>query len=90
MLSSPQDYYFHVPGTHREPYAIFPSFADWVFPHDALPSDFKTTPLTTLMLAPRAASSFFIAVAERDETCRLSFYKDCIESAYLVPEEEVG
>ena len=88
MLSSPQDYYFHVPENHHEPHAIFPSFADWIFPHDALPSDFETTPLTGLMLAPRDASSFSVAVAERDGTCRLSFYKDCIESAHLVPKEE--
>lgn len=89
MLSSPQDYYFHIPGTHPEPYAIFPSFADWVFPHDVLPSDFETTPLAALMPAPRAASSFSVAVAERDGTCRLSFYKDSIESAHLVPKEEM-
>ena len=88
MLSSPQDYYFHVPGTHREPYAIFSSFADWVFPHDALPSDFETTPLATLMPAPRGPSSFFVVVAERDRTCRLSYYRDCLESAHLVPNEE--
>ena len=89
MLSSPQDYYFHVPANHREPYPIFPSFADWIFPHDALPSDFEITLPTALMLAPRAASSFSVAVAERDKACRLSLYMDCIESAHLVPKEEV-
>ena len=88
MLSPNHDYYFHIPGNHPDPYAISASFADWVFPHDALPSDFVSTPLTPFYRAPSAASSFTVAVTGRDGSCRLSFYRDFIESAHLVPKEE--
>ena len=88
MLSPNHEYYFHIPGNHPDPYAIAPSFVDWVFPHPALPPVFMSTPLTPFHRAPGAASSFTVAVAQRDGSCRLSFYHDCIESAHLVPREE--
>ena len=88
MLSPNHDYYFHVPGNYPEPYAIFASFADWIFPHPSLPLDFTSIAQIPFDRAPGAASSFSVAVTQRDGSCRLSSYRDYIESAHLVPKEE--
>ena len=88
MLSPNHDYYFYARGSHTEPYVIIPTFADWIFPHDAIPSDFLSAAMTLNMQALTAPYGFSAADIQRDGSCRLSSYSDNVESAHLVPEEE--
>ncbi|KAL0630932.1 hypothetical protein Q9L58_010220, partial [Maublancomyces gigas] len=72
-------------------YPVCPSFKDWQFPHGAVPTDwmsvYKNT--NTLPNIPKP-SQYSIAVAQRDGTCRVSGFKDCTETAHLVPWVEDG
>lgn len=88
MLCPDHAYYFYIPGEHPEAYPIFPSFAHWVFPNPTMPSDFMSTTMTPFTQAPGHPTAFYRAVIERDRSCRLSLYRDDIESAHLVPREE--
>ncbi|KAK3364145.1 hypothetical protein B0T25DRAFT_620390 [Lasiosphaeria hispida] len=89
-------YYFHVPwlgdassAAAALPYPVVPSFANFQFPHDNLPS------LWAAMRIPRhrgdtqpRPSSFDQVVLARDVSCRISQSIFGTESAHLVPRME--
>ena len=88
MLSPTHNYYCHIPGYDREPYATSSSFVEWVFPHGALPSDFKSSAIAPHVRASRGDTDFTEAVTERGGSYRNSFYWYCVELIYLVSTEE--
>ncbi|MCJ1469132.1 hypothetical protein MMC07_007765 [Pseudocyphellaria aurata] len=68
-------------------YPIVPTFAEWVFPHNHLPSfwaakDSRTWP----SISP--AASVASRVNSRDQTCRISDAEEACEMAHMIPAQE--
>lgn len=84
------DYYFHVPpdaGTDNafasptlSPYAVVPTFREWVFPHSRAPTPWKDAPIEE-PVTPTPAK-------QRDSTCRVTNHREPTESAHIIPASE--
>ncbi|KAL9593325.1 MAG: hypothetical protein Q9219_007604 [cf. Caloplaca sp. 3 TL-2023] len=82
-------YYYTIPDDHR--YAIFPSFQEWPFPHDHLPSAWTglKPPSRTSSITVFPARSFTAqAIIDRDPNCLLSRMGDVRERAHICPKRE--
>lgn len=72
------------------PYPIVPSFREWRFPHDNIPSHWQQLPLDTRSLPSTfAPSNLTAALAVRDRSCRMT---ECLEEAqvaHILPRAEI-
>lgn len=98
------EYYFHVPrpsttpippsghGSHYK-YPIYPSFQHWAFPHRQVPSQWRGEDESCTIIGATintpSVSSVSAAVINRDRSCVVSKYRDCIERAHLCPRNEL-
>lgn len=91
-------YYYHVPSGTKNltNYAILPSFQHWTFPHDNLPPNWTSCPVSgrregrTVAIAPPAASNITAAVIQRDGSCCVTNARDYVERAHLCLRSQAG
>lgn len=82
-------YFFQIEGSTLErPYPIVPSFREWSFPHEKLPSfwQFNRPPASG---PSHASSDFSHAVSSQNLTCRMSDHIEGTEASHLCPRSEV-
>ena len=89
QLLREKNYYFHVPSSGEGPYAIYPSFEDWRFPHESLPPLWNFDVDRALRLNNISSSVLSATVIGRDGTCQLTGYRDGLEVAHLCPWSEL-
>jgi len=99
-LLTGSSYYFHIPRPEGDkhnndtPYAIYPSFQHWVFPHNNLPQDWTTSVGEQSASARQngnatAAQSTLSATGiNRDGGCVITASNDYIIAAHLCPRSE--
>ena len=105
-ILSAEVYYFHVPEhatasassvssqTHYK-YPIYPTFHDWAFPHEHLPSQWRRAGNDEVSSAAGepsstpSVSSVTAAVIARDKACVITKYRDYIQRAHLCPRNEL-
>jgi HNH endonuclease len=90
-------YYYHLqppsnpvsdqPLSDPYPYPIFPSFADWKFPHDSMPSWWTDEALHDVERVV-ATADVSMAVLQRDDACCVTRSKDTLQRAHLCPKSE--
>jgi hypothetical protein len=68
-------------------YPVVPSFAEWSFPHDDLPSFWASDDNSAWPTLSPAASATSIVTA-RDLTCRISGMEEACEMAHIIPTQE--
>ncbi|KAI0418970.1 hypothetical protein F5X98DRAFT_97112 [Xylaria grammica] len=84
-----QPYYFFVGPDPEERYAVVPSFENWRFPHNDLPTPWRdafSSPSDNSLLDADAQQ----AVRARDRACRVTGFLEATEAAHLVPSEASG
>ncbi|OAF60149.1 hypothetical protein VC83_02784 [Pseudogymnoascus destructans] len=90
-------YYFHLPHDDddddedtRSPYPIVPTFREWPFPHDQLPPSWTQTAPPELLEQPQtySVSSLTMALRQRDVTCRITGYREGLQTAHVCPQAE--
>ncbi|KAL9003999.1 MAG: hypothetical protein Q9188_003161 [Gyalolechia gomerana] len=86
-------YYFILPGFNydsiEDSYPITPNFAEWRFPHDNLPVNWRLPPGVFPNYPSRTQSQSVLAVTIRDnDECRVSGRNEQHEVAHIIPVEE--
>ncbi|KAL5316259.1 hypothetical protein ACEPPN_015304 [Leptodophora sp. 'Broadleaf-Isolate-01'] len=91
QIVPPGHYFFCLePSTVDEPYAVCPSFRDWLFPHNDLPPG----TWQQFSIPPRrdgqqlSASGVSRSLDRRDVTCRISGSMEGTQKAHIVPQSE--
>ncbi|KAI9765493.1 MAG: hypothetical protein M1840_007319 [Geoglossum simile] len=69
-------------------YPICPSFADWIFPHNCLPTDWSSQLVSGPPAAPKPPSGFTEKVLSRDNACVLTGRQTSIQACHLCPRAE--
>lgn len=98
-LLTGSSYYFHIPRSQGDedddtPYAIYPSFQHWAFPHNKLPQDWTTSVGEQSVSARQndnataAQSALSTTVINRDGGCVITASNDYITAAHLCPRSE--
>lgn len=87
------DYFFQLDDSSTEnPYATFPTFRAWTFPHNRLPplwspeTNGQPTPILGRL---HASSNFKDAVFINNKTCRISDTEEATDVAHLCPRTEL-
>ncbi|KAL8900423.1 MAG: hypothetical protein Q9192_001071 [Flavoplaca navasiana] len=70
------------------PYPVYPTFSDWPFPHDNLPSWWPPIPQGSFQTTSRAVSAISSRVRVRDESCRLTGSSEETEVPHIIPVKE--
>lgn len=89
-------YYFHLPhdddddDNTRSPYPIVPTFREWPFPHDQLSPSWTQTAPPELFEQPQtySVSGLTTALRQRDVTCRITGYREGLQTAHVCPQAE--
>jgi HNH endonuclease len=84
------DYFFHI-GRDVLKYPVFPSFREWVFPHDNIPKNWVgqwSRNIAPQVLGETVNSTTSLAIIARDEKCCISTFQDGLERAHLCPQWE--
>ena len=85
-LQPPSNLVSNQPLSDPYPYPIFPSFADWKFPHDSMPSWWTEAQHDVERVV--ATTDVSAAVLQRDNTCCVTRSKDTLQRAHLCPKSE--
>lgn len=87
------EYFFHLDGFSMEdPYATFPTFRAWTFPHSNIPPlwapETNSRP-PSILGRSYAPSNFSDAVFTNNKTCRISDTEEATQIAHLCPLTEL-
>ncbi|KAH8691857.1 hypothetical protein BGW36DRAFT_386495 [Talaromyces proteolyticus] len=83
-----RNYYFRVSDHYQDLYPIVPSFEDWIFPHNNVPSSWKLDiPRAPNHPTPRE-STLMEATLSRDIRCRITNHIEGTECAHLIPRSQ--
>lgn len=91
-IMSKGEYYFQIEGSTLEnPYPIVPTFREWSFPHNDLPSLWAdgVQPSSPTPGRSYAPSNFSTAIIAQNGTCRMSGFEEGTEAAHLCPRSEL-
>jgi hypothetical protein len=86
-----RSYYFHLPlspDDPKSPYPIVPTFREWQFPHDQLPTSWARIPSSDSAEKTFSPSELTIALLLRDLSCRITGCKEETQAAYICPQSE--
>ena len=69
-------------------YPVFPSFSEWQFPHNNLPSLWSHETYASTNLSDSALNDVSKAVTFQNASCRISDHQEGREKAHLCPRSE--
>jgi hypothetical protein len=91
-----RNYYFHLDHEHGsdsgndDPYAIVPTFREWRFPHDRIPTHWQQIALNGASLdCIYSPSNLTAALQVRDGSCRMSGCREELQVVHVVPQAEL-